>query len=287
MFDPLESRRLLAATLTSARLDAETGKVVLVGSSDADLIQIARFGKRQAQVIDGGDVVLTFNLSDAKVVSFAGNDGADYLSMGRVPLPLYASGGNDADAISGSRAGNFSDTLLGDSANDYLFGGSGDDTLVGGGGDDQLLGDEGNDTLRVLSDSSGDDSVLGGPGNDTVDCTDYSRGITLSIGARDPAVLSVDDRIYGQVEVLLGTGFSDRINNISGDPLTVFLGRGNDRYTGGSENETVYGGRGDDTINTAGGNDTIIDTEGVNSLDGGSGDNDLINDVLENASDNA
>lgn len=283
MFDTLEARRLLAATLTSARLDAEADKVILVGSADADVIEMKLFGKSQAQVVDGGDVVLTFNLTDATVVSFAGNDGADYLSMGRVPLRLYADGGNGADALSGSRGGLFENTMMGGSANDYLFGGTGDDTLDGGGGDDQLLGYDGNDTFRVLSDGSGDDSVLGGLGDkDAVDCTNYSRGVVLRIGDASPGPLTVDDRIYGGIEIVLGTGFDDDISNVNGQPLTVFLGKGNDRYQGGSANETVYGGRGNDTIFGYGGDDTIIDTEGTNRLEGGRGEN-TVNDILEDA----
>ena len=269
MIDALESRRLFSATLAAARFDAATGKVILTGSANADIIQVARFGKTQAQVIDGGDVVLTFNLADAKVVSFAGSDGADYLSMGRTPLRLYADGGGGADAISGSRAGLFDDTLLGGSANDYLFGGPGNDTLDGGGGADNLLGNDGNDTLRVLSDNTGDDSVLGGNGTDVVDCTNYNRGVTLSIGDASPGPLAVDDRIYGQVEIVLGTGFNDNISNVSGRPLTVYLGKGNDVFQGGRGEETVYGGRGNDTIRTAGGDDDIVDNEGTNTLDFG------------------
>jgi Ca2+-binding RTX toxin-like protein len=275
MFDALEARRLFAATLTSARLDVDTGKVVLVGSPNADTIQVARYGRSQAQIIDGGDVVLTFNLADASVISFAGGDGADYLSMGRTPLRLYADGGNDPDAISGSRAGLFDDTLFGDSANDYLFGGTGNDTLDGGGGDDQLLGNDGNDTLRVLSDCTGDDSVLGGLGTDAVDCSNYSRGVTLRIGDASPGPLAVDDRIYGEVEVVLATGYSDNISNVSGQPLTVYLGRGFDTFQGGRASETVIGGRGDDVIRTAGGDDVLDDIEGSNTLDGGGGTDDV------------
>ncbi|MDB5324692.1 MAG: hemolysin-type calcium-binding region protein [Phycisphaerales bacterium] len=280
MIDALESRRLFSATLAAARFDAATGKIILTGSANADIIQVAILSRTQAQVIDGGDVVLTFNLADTKVVSFAGNDGADYISMGRTPLRLYADGGDGADAISGSRSGLFDDTLLGGSANDYLFGGTGNDTLDGGGGADNLLGNDGNDTLRVLSDNTGDDSVLGGNGTDAVDCTNYNRGVTLSIGDASPGPLAVDDRIYGQVEIVLGTGFDDIISNVSGKPLTVYLGKGIDTYQGGRGMETVYGGRGNDTIRTAGGIDEIIDTEGTNDLNSGS-DDDFVNDVSE------
>ncbi|HEX8323264.1 MAG TPA: hypothetical protein VF595_05050 [Tepidisphaeraceae bacterium] len=264
----LESRRLLAATLTSATLNND-GVVVLTGSAQGDEVQVALFSRRRAQIIDGGEVVLTFRLAAAKSLSFTGGAGSDTLSMGRVPLPLNADGGDGADSFSASRGGAFDDSLLGGSANDYLFGGPGNDRIEGGGGDDQLHGDEGNDYLIALSDSSGDDTILGGPGEDTVDFSNYNRGVTLSIGARSPGVLQIDDRVSGQVEIIRATGYSDRINNISGDALTVYLGRGFDRYTGGRAAETVYGGRGDDTIATAGAEDTIFDTEGTNTLSGG------------------
>lgn len=265
--ESLEARRLLAASIT---LTTVGHRIRIEGTSGDDKVEFALYKSDSAQIFFNGSLVSTFKLAKYSEVAFAGLAGNDVLIMGHVALRLYADGGDGNDAISASK-GHVNDTLLGGSGNDYLYGGPGDDTLDGGGGDDGMFGEAGNDYIKVLSDNSGDDTVSGGTGIDTVDTTEYNRGVHERIGDRTPAVLTVNDFIFEDVETLLGTGYADNIANVSGRPVTVFLGGGDDIYTGGKASETVYGGAGNDEIATYGGNDLIVDQKGTNLINGGSG----------------
>ena len=265
--ESLEGRRLLAASLTLSTIGH---RIRVEGTSGSDKVEFALYRSDSAQIYFNSTLVSTFKLAKYNEVSFAGLAGNDVLIMGHVGIKIYADGGDGNDAISASRR-SAKDTLLGGTGNDYLYGGAGSDVLDGGGGDDGLFGEAGDDTLKVLSDNAGDDTVSGGLGTDTVDTTEYNRGVHERIGDRTPAVLTVDDFIFEDVETVLGTGFADNIANVSGRPITVFLGKGNDIYTGGSASETIFGGSGNDRIATYGGNDFIIDTAGNNDINGGVG----------------
>jgi Ca2+-binding RTX toxin-like protein len=277
MIDSLEPRRLLAA------ISIVGNKLQIVGTAGDDKIEIALFGKTQAQVYDNNVVGFTFTLSDVQLMSFAGLAGDDEVIIGRVPLRCYMDGGEGKDALSASQFAR-NDTLFGRDGDDYLYGGDGSDLLVGGLGSDGLLGGPGDDTLRILSDGTGDDTASGGEGNDGVDATDYARGVNLAIGDRTPAVLTIDDFVFEDVEVVIGTGFSDNVSVVSGRPMRVNLGRGYDIFTGGRGNDTVFGGRGVDRIATAGGDDVIYDQDGaIDNINGGSGEDTGIvdsNDLL-------
>lgn len=267
MIDSLEPRRLLAAAVVLT-----DGHIRITGTTGNDKIEFALGTHGHAQVYVDGSVALTFvRKAVTHGVSFFGDSGNDVLIMGRVPLVLFADGGDGNDAISASRGGKIADTILGSNGNDYLFGGPGNDFIDGGGGDDGLFGEAGNDTLKILSDTLGDDTVSGGLGRDTIDASDYNRGIKLRIGDRTPSVVTVDDFVFEDVETILATGYNDNISIVSGLPITVFLGKGNDIFTGGRGNDTIYGGRGNDEIATAGGDDIIIDQEGTNIINGGTG----------------
>jgi len=269
MIDLLESRRLFAAGVT---ITYNHGVMRIDGTSGADKIEFARLGKTQAAVYVDDVLTTAINLGKTvKSVTFSGGDGDDIFIMGRVPLPLTADGGDGNDAISANAYQAFNDLLIGNRGNDYLYGGPGNDTLDGSGGDDGMNGGDGNDYIKVLSDNAGDDTVAGGNGYDIIDCTEYNRAVHLRIGDPRPPVLTVDDFVQRDVEDVLGTGFADNIANVSGHPLTVHLGAGNDIYTGGTAAETIYGGAGSDRIATYGGNDVIIDTEGSNIVNGGDG----------------
>jgi Ca2+-binding RTX toxin-like protein len=285
MFQSLEQRKLLAA------VGIENAVLRIVGTSGDDQIDFALVSNNQAQVYDAGVAGLTFDLDSVKAVSFAGLEGNDVLIMGRVPLRVWAVGGSGDDAISASRAA-VNDSLFGDEGNDYLYGGDGDDTLVGGPGYDGLIGGRGNDYIKILSDASGDDTVGGGSSLaevgdhdiDTVDATDYTSPMSQRIGDRTPAPLTVDDFIFEDIDIFLGSTFDDNVANVSGRPMQVSLGDGNDIYTGGSGNETVDGGSGTDSLFGAGGDDIFNarDNE-IDQLNGGSGDDTVIadaNDIL-------
>ena len=275
MIEHLEQRKLLAD------IAIVNGTIRIVGTAGDDKIEFGLAGGSMARVLDNGVESMRFDLRTTRAVSFAGLDGNDVLIMGRVPLRVFANGGNGDDAFSAAQ-GRLSDTLVGGAGNDYLFGGDGNDTLDGGLGQDGLLGDGGDDYIMFLSNMQGDDTISGGPGRDTIDGSGYPDGFKLRVGDRTPAVLTVDDFVFEDVEVILGSGFDDNISIVAGQAVEVFLGKGNDIFTGGSGNDTIFGGRGRDEIAGSVGDDTIIDVgedSSVDILDGGQGNDRVIADA--------
>jgi len=109
-------------------------------------------------------------------ISFAGNQG-DTLS-----------GGNYADHLYGGRG---RDALAGGDGNDYQEGGAGDDTLTGDGGDDTLIGGRGNDVLQggdgndvyIVRAGDGEDRILDRNGNNAIVYVDASGQRTYLGGA--------------------------------------------------------------------------------------------------------
>ena len=279
MIDSLENRQLYAASVS---FDAGTGLLTIKGSSGSDHIEMALYQGNQAQVVQrttaGRTVLETVDLSSAKLVSFDGGAGDDFLSMGRVPLAVQANGGEGNDSLSGSRddAGQ-ADSLTGGDGNDYLFGGTGKDTLDGGAGYDLEYGYTGRDYLYALSDDNGDDTLVGGAGVDIADFSQYDHGVRLIVGTLgSQAAGRVDDVVFNDIGNIYTTVHDDHVFNTSSQGVTVVLRRGNDSFQGSAANELVFGGRGDDTINTVGGDDVVIDTVGTNTIDAGSGNN-LVN----------
>lgn len=286
MLEHLDRRLLLAAAVTPV------GRTLQVqGDATDNVVEVALYGRRQAQVFDGGVVTYTFNRADFDTIRFIGGDGNDVCILGRTPFALIFDGGAGDDAASASR-GRFDDVLVGGDGNDYLYGSAGNDTLDGGAGYDTMLGGPDNDYIKILSDANGDDTVGGGSsldegGIDTVDAGAYNVGVTLAIGDRTPSVVTVSDFIFEDIEFVYGTRFNDNISVVSGRPVYVDLGRGNDVFTGGRGDDTVIGGPGRDSIATAGGNDRIyaVDSE-LDEIAGGSGDQDVVfADVIDNVAD--
>ncbi len=105
-------------------------------------------------------------------ISFAGDQG-DALS-----------GGNYADRLYGAKG---KDTLTGGEGNDYLEGGAEEDTLRGDAGDDTLIGGKGNDVLQggggndlyVIRAGDGTDRILDHQGSNTVVYEDASGRRTV------------------------------------------------------------------------------------------------------------
>jgi Ca2+-binding RTX toxin-like protein len=271
VIEKLETRRLLAD------ISLVNGTLRIVGTAGNDQIDLALFGRSQFQVLDAGTVAQTFDRNAVRTVSFAGLAGDDVLIVGRVPVRTFANGGTGKDAISAAQM-SMSDTLIGGDGDDYLFGGDGPDTLDGGLGYDGLLADGGNDLIRFVSDDMGDDTVSGGGGRDTADAAAYQVATIFRIGDRTPAVLTISDFIFEDVERLLGSNFSDNVNTVAGRPVQIELLGGDDIFTGGRGNDTIVGGLGRDEIAPAGGDDLVIDLGGDSSADilaGGTGTNDI------------
>lgn len=266
MIDALEPRRLLAS------VSIVNGILRIEGTSGDDSIAVARFGKSQGQVIDGGNVALTFDLGAVRGISFAGVNGNDLITIGRVNVKSFLNGGEGNDSLSAAQ-GLGNDTLIGGNGNDYLFGGEGHDILTGNAGGDTMLGGGANDLINILSDNTGDDFVSGGDGRDTVSAADYPDDVVLEIGNAAPTNVNVDDTILGDVEAIIGSGFDDEIVVVSGRSVRIDGRAGNDTISTGRGNDTIIGGLGTDLLSAAGGNDIFdaLDAE-IDTLTGGSGD---------------
>ncbi len=265
MFQTLENRVLFALTYIS------DGVLRIVGTDVIDTVEFALNGKDVQVVVDGTEA-LTFNVDTVRQISYHGRGGNDVLVIGRVPIRAYIDGGEGNDALSASHAP-MVDSIIGGAGNDYLWGGGGNDYLAGNDGGDAIMGGDGDDTLFIRSDGTDDDSVSGGAGYDTVDAVHYPMGVTLAMGDATASPLTVFDTIYNDVECLRGTAYDDNISVISGRPVTVFLGKGRDIFTGGSGADTVYGQASQDEIFGAGGDDVFyLQDNTTDGVIGGSGE---------------
>lgn len=165
--------------------------------------------------------------SDVFAVSLddVANDGlADQL----VPDNVHA----DIENLSG---GIESDIFVGSAGPNRLTGGSMPDVLIGGGGDDQLAGDLQDD---LLDGGPGADVLEGGAGTDLADYTERSSPIVA-----DPDGEHADDGEAGE-----GDTIATDVEDLRG-------GAGDDRLTGGPQDNLLSGGAGADRLAGLGGED--------------------------------
>jgi Ca2+-binding RTX toxin-like protein len=217
-FEPLESRRLLSASLVN-------GVLTVTGTELNDVIAISQDKTRVRVNEDGRVTAFTSSLVKRIVVNALG--GIDKI-LGRPNLtkPMTADGGAGRD------------TLLGGSANDRLYGGAGDDYLDGAKGADLMSGGDDVDhadystrstDLRISLDDVADD------------------------GENDER-----DNVLSDVESLRTGKGNDRVIGSSADNVlytnegsdTIYGMRGNDHIsTGDTPADTgldrIYGGDGD------------------------------------------
>ncbi len=148
------------------------------------------------------------------------------------------------------------DNLAGGAGNDRLDGGDDDDSLIGSVGDDELIGGKGND---YLDGGKGADSLDGGEGIDSVDYSASNRdvGVGVDIFAQEIGPISISSPGSGgdaqgdtlfSIESIIGTDFSDKIQNIINSNVSIFGGLGNDFIKGGSRSDFLLGGEGADRI---------------------------------------
>ncbi len=198
--EPLESRRLFAATVTltnhllTVTGDPRAANTITVGLTPdgASVLATVAYESGRGARAKNHTVSQTFPLvNGAGSVDIIGGRGNDRITVdqtyGAFPLPVqvHAGAGNDTviggaepDAFWG-QAGN--DSLVGGGGNDSLFGMGGRDTLIGGDGDDYLSGGTGRDSLEgdagndTLYDPYGPDTVLGGTGDNTFNLNSLRR----------------------------------------------------------------------------------------------------------------
>jgi Ca2+-binding RTX toxin-like protein len=240
--DPLESRRLLAATLNSS------GLLDVIGTTAADTV---------ALTVSGTNVVVRINNGTAQ----------NFAASAVKAIRVSALAGNDRVTVAPGIRGA---TLSGGDGNDTVTGGSGNDTINGDGGNDSLLGGDGNDTL------------VGGSGNDTLsgqggfDAADYRSApsavrVTLDGVANDgQANIAEKDNVL-DAEQLLGSNYNDTISG-NGGTNQIYGGGGNDEVRGLGGNDSIYGGPGNDKLYGGDGNDTIRGDDGNDLLGGENGD---------------
>src|SRR5436190_14428943 len=175
LFQALESRRLLAITLSG-------GTLTITGGASADVIQID---------ISGTNLIATLGKTSKKVASasvtrvsintLAGND---FVSLGRITQPATILGGDGNDTLTG---GEGTDSIDGQNGNDYIDGRGGNDTLKGSNNNDTMNGGAGDDQLDGLADGdllnggTGSNTLSGGAGIDQVSYSDATAGVSVSL----------------------------------------------------------------------------------------------------------
>ena len=268
--ESLESRVLLS--INQPTLDAGTGELRFIGSSDADRVKVSEASPTSISFnVESGSEELLVNFPKSQVRSivilvYAGND----FVQNSTDIPAEIWGGSGIDTLIGGggddelRGNDDADILFGlggndilrsGSGNDVVLGGAGADTLYGEGGDDRLDGDDGND---VLYGGAGNDKLSGGRGNDALD------------GGGD------DDKLYGDADkdTLIGNSGDDKLFGGSGDDSLAGWA-GNDQLHGGSGNDELDGGGHNDQLYGDGGRDLLIGNWGNDFLYGGDDDDNL------------
>lgn len=243
----------------SVHADLRSGIVQDGGGGTDTLVSVER--------ITGSGFDDTLIGNDGEINSFsgeAGNDlidgggGWDYVWYGRSQGAVYvdleagiARGGEGTDrliSIEGLGGSNFSDTLLGSSADNWIE------------------PDYEADLYTPNPFGGGHDLIDGRGGFDTVSYRQASAGIVanLGIGTVIDGLGNTDNLI--SIEAIDGSGFADVI--IGGAGNESLSGRdGDDTISGGGGDDTLQGGAGDDTyVFRYQGNVTVSDTEGENWL---------------------
>jgi Ca2+-binding RTX toxin-like protein len=131
------------------------------------------------------------------------------------------SGGDGADTLWG-QSGN--DTLLGENGNDQLSGGSGDDVLAGGLGNDALSGGVGSDTY-LWNAGDGNDTIAGETGGDIgFDKLDFgARSLSDFVFVRIGNDLGVDT-VAGNERLLIVNQFGDKAqSSLTNAGIDAFL----------------------------------------------------------------
>jgi hypothetical protein len=201
--EPLEPRRLLAATLPEVLLDDE-GVLRVVGTDQAEMIALESMGGgrlrltvidervfwRSNWALDTGEGVTAqqiYEPGEVRAFHVDAGGGNDSVTLGPKFIPATLLGGAGDDTLGGGAS---SDSLDGGAGNDYLHGGvyayrqeiswfqhvyrNGGDTLLGGAGDDTL----------GLSAIGNPGTIIGGPGDDRLAAGTYLSDLLVAEGVK-------------------------------------------------------------------------------------------------------
>ncbi|HYO09688.1 MAG TPA: hypothetical protein VER17_12010 [Tepidisphaeraceae bacterium] len=298
MIEPLESRRLMDATLVD-------GLLTVTGTGGNDVIEI--FGQRLGTPSQGITVIVQIN--GTTVAQHANGDvdrvrvdalgGNDHVSLrggkftGGASDRIFLSHAAHVEGAAGNDtliAGSGNDTIVGGSGSDLLLGGSGDDLIAGGTGRDRIKGEAGDDTLGggggddVFSGGDGADTFHGGRGVDTADYSDRDDHLLIAIGnVLLPADWPVRSNTGGSASIglnadyvakpypafnpagLRGTGYLEA-DVIATDVENAIGGSGNDVIWGSAADNLLSGGAGNDQLFGGGGTDALYGNDGDDRL---------------------
>jgi len=264
MIHALEPRRLFAVSVS---YDSVTQVLSFVGDEKRDSIAFARTDPTETlrAVVNGVEQIYTDPISQINV---SAGDGADTVIGGQITIPMFIRGGRGPDTLSGGRG---NDTIFGDGGFDVIVGRQGDDILAGGLQGDVLFGSACHGiNLGQSAEDDNDDSIAGGAGTDTLDYSALPVRVLINVGDFVLPDIDVSDRVFGDVEVLIGTDFNDRLVNGTRRGMTIDGRGGNDTILGGSGNDTLTGGPGTDSIAGFGGPAFLHPLDGISdAVDGG------------------
>jgi hypothetical protein len=223
---------VVSAVLASCLLAPTTAAATTVSRDDGRLIVFGDSGESNRVTVSqetlGANTFLRVREAGA-VMTLAEGSGCEIVGSGdaRCSLPdyliVYTADGDDSVTSQAQ-------------IDSYLAGGTGNDTLEGGPGQDTVDGYDGSDTLAG---GGGDDSLKGGTGTDTASYASSPLAVDVDLdGKADDGSHLEQDRVYSDVENLVGGG-------------------GDDTLTGSSGANFLQGGPGRDTVRGEGGNDTL------------------------------
>lgn len=224
-FEPLESRRLMSATIVGVK------NIVITCDDQPTSVVLQVLDSRFFSITVDGGAPAQYSLRRASSVRFFGGAGDDTFRINSISKDV-ANGVpksvlfNRRTAIFG---GDGNDTLVDGYGRSRIDGGNGNDLIYGGGSNDRLIGGAGDDTIfggphpDETNTKDGDDIIFGGTGNDRLS------------GGRGR------DTIFGQDgdDLLSGGTSRDALYGMAGTD-TIDLGTDRDIvYTGGQSGDTL------------------------------------------------
>lgn len=238
MFEPLETRALLNATLDGA------GVLTVNGSRGNDIIILSQLGPNLVVSIQPENFKQPFAAASVTSIVVNCDDGNDLLNIDQSITKMAS-----------------------------VLGGEGNDTLTGGGGNDLLNGQGGDD---LLDGGLGGDGMIGETGNDTVDYRARTADLVISLQHLAPLANDGEagehDDIDITIDTVLGGSGNDDISSELTDNVRVFYGHaGNDTLRGSAGPDHLHGGPGDDSLLGSAGDDTMIGAAGKDVFRGGEG----------------
>lgn len=214
-----------------------------------------------------GNDILAFTLVTASITLDLSSTLVQPVHLNRT---LQLSSGSTFETVF-CAAGDFPDTLTGNSLANYLASGGGNDTLIGGGGSDVLDGGTGNDIYvfgipAAVENDEVSEWGNAGSGTDRLDFTAITSAVSLNLGS--VAVQSIHlnrtlklSSAITVENVTVGSGN----NTIIGNSLANHI-------IGGGAHDVLLGGDGDDVLEGGSGRDILIGGSGADSLFGGISD---------------